>query len=156
MFEITLKVTKFWKISLLYLELFCYVKNILEIFKYIWPSQNLITSVGKSDEKWFRSFIWRSNENRKIPSEIYPPFTDSVQLNAGLSLQLFGTNQAQVYVKNFDEFPATYKEKMFKSPESKPIAHLVKTEMNIVNKIANSATDEVVATSSNDEKTIGK
>ena len=91
-----------------------------------------------------------------ITSEIYPPFTDSVQLNAGLSLQLFGTNQAQVYVKNFDEFPATYKEKMFKSPESKPIAHLVKTEMNIVNKIANSATDDVVATSSNDEKTIGK
>jgi hypothetical protein len=93
---------------------------------------------------------------KKIPSEIYPPFTDSVQLNAGLSLQLFGTNQAQVYVKNFDEFPATYKEKMFKSPETKPIANLVKTEMNIVNKIANSVTDDVVATSSNDEKTIGK
>jgi hypothetical protein len=98
----------------------------------------------------------RTKIKKDIPSEIYPPFTDSVQLNAGLSLQLFGTNQAQVYVKNFDEFPAAYKEKMFKSPESKPIAHLVKTEMNIVNKIVNSATDDVVATSSNDEKIIGK
>ena len=87
-------------------------------------------------------------------------FSDSAQekavpLNQGLSLQLFGTNQAQVFVKDTDEFPPTYKEKMFKPPEIKPIAHLVKTELKALNKEAKSNNPELPAFI-NSEKRIGK
>ena len=85
----------------------------------------------------------------------------SIYLNLfqGLSLQLFGTNHAQVFVKNIEEFPATYKEKMFKPQEIKPplIANLVKTELDIVNKTTNDVTiDRVGEPSASDEKNMGK
>ena len=82
-----------------------------------------------------------------------------LNLNQGLSLQLFGTNHAQVFVKNIEEFPATYKEKMFNPQEIKPplIANLVKTELDIVNKNTNDATiDGIGEPSASDEKNIGK
>ena len=74
-------------------------------------------------------------------------------------MQLFGTNHAQVFVKNIEEFPATYKEKMFKPQEFKPplIANLVKTELDIVNKTTNDVTIEGAGDpSASDEKNIGK
>ena len=74
-------------------------------------------------------------------------------------MQLFGTNHAQVFVKNIEEFPATYKEKMFKPQEIKPpiIANLVKTELDVVNKTTNDVTiDGVGEPSASDEKNIGK
>ena len=87
-------------------------------------------------------------------------FSDSSQekavpLNQGLSLQLFGTNQAQVFVKDTDEFPPTYKEKMFKPQEIKPIAHLVKTELKALHKEAKPTNPEL-PTFTNSEKRMGK
>ena len=79
-------------------------------------------------------------------------------MNQGLSLQLFGTNHAQVFVKDIEEFPATYKEKMFKPHEIKPtVINFVKTELNLINKNANDVTiDGVGEPSASDEKNIGK